>query len=329
MRVMYRRIRRVAAAALLFAAAPGVAFAQAYPAARPITIIVPSAAGGLIDVMCRAMAEPLGQALKQRVLVDNKAGGNLIIGTEYVARAAADGYTLLATTVGPISAYPFLYAKLPYDPVRDLTPLAMQVFASQIFVVPANLPVRNIREFIEHARANKGKMNYGSTGVGAASHLLMSWFNSRAGIESTHIAYKGNAPAQTAMMAGEIQAAFLSMQGPLPLIKAGKLKAIGIGATQPSPLLPDVDTLGKQGFEGFEGQVWFGLMAPRATPVEILRLLNSEINKILRDAQFQEKWIASQGLDAAPMTLDEMTAFLAKNREDAARMVKLANAKVE
>lgn len=327
MRVSYRFFNRIAAAIMMVA--PVAAFAQAYPAARPITIIVPSAAGGLIDVICRAMAQPLGEALKQRVLVDNKAGGNLIIGTEYVARAAPDGYTILATTVGPVSAYPHLYAKLPYDPAKDLAPLAMQVFASQIFVVPANLPVKNIHEFIAYAKANRGKMNYGSTGVGAASHLLMSWFNSRAGIESTHIAYKGNAPAQSAMMAGEIQAAFLSMQGPLPLIRAGKLKALGIGAAQRSRLLPDVDTLAKQGFEGFEGQVWFGLMAPRATPVEILRMLNTEINKILRDPQFDEKWISSQGLDAAPMTLEEMAAFLARNREDAARMVRLANAKVE
>lgn len=300
---------------------------QPYPN-RPITIIVPSAAGGLIDVMCRAVAEPLGNVLKQRVLVDNKPGGSLIIGTEFVARAPSDGYTILASTVGPISSYPYLYTKLPYDP-RDLVPVANMVFASQIFVVPAALPVRNLAEYIAYAKANAGKMNYGSVGVGSASHLLTELLHSRAGVTSTHVAYKGNAPMQTAMLAGEVQGGFLSIQGPLPLIRAGKLRAIAIGAPQPSPLLPGVETMNAAGFPGFDQQVWFGLFAPRGTPQPILQMLNTEINKILRDPAFQERWITNQGLDAAPMTLEEFAAFLAKNRTDAAQMVRISNAKVE
>jgi tripartite-type tricarboxylate transporter receptor subunit TctC len=304
------------------------AAAQTWPT-RPVTIIVPAAAGGLVDVLSRAVAEPLSQIFGQRFIVENKAGASLIIGTQHVARAAPDGYTLVTNTVGPISAYPYLYSKLPYDPQKDLTPVAMLVFASQLFIVPANLPANNIKEFIAHAKANGGKLNYGSVGIGSASHLLMSQFSNRTGIEMTHVAYKGNTPAQAAMMAGEVQAVFLSMQGPLPLIRSGRLKALAIGAPNPSTLLPDIPTLNESGLNGFENQVWFGMLAPTGTPKEIVQALNREINKLLNDPGFRERWITSQGLDAAPMSVEQFHAYLNKNREEMQHMVKISGAKVE
>jgi tripartite-type tricarboxylate transporter receptor subunit TctC len=265
----------------------------------------------------------------QRFIVENKPGASLIIGTQYVARAEPDGHTLITNTVGPVSAYPYLYSKLPYDPQKDLTPVAMLVFASQIFVTPANLPADGIKEFIQYAKANRGKLNFGSVGMGSSSHLLMALFANRAGIDMTHIAYKGNAPAQTAMMAGEVQAAFLSTQGPLPLIRAGRLKALAIGAPERSPVLPDVPTLNEVGFPGFESQVWFGMLAPAGTPGGIVKALNREINKLLNDPAFRERWITSQGLDAAPMTVEEFAAYLKRNREEVQRMVKISGARIE
>jgi tripartite-type tricarboxylate transporter receptor subunit TctC len=313
------------AALIVFSSA---AHGQSYPN-KPVTIVVPSAPGGLIDVLCRAIGESLGQVFKERFIVENKAGASLIIGTQYVARSAPDGYTLLGNTVGPISAYPFLYGKLPYNPQKDLTPVAMLVFASQIFVVPSNLPVRSLREFIQYANANAGKLNYGSVGMGSSSHLLMALLANTAGIDMAHIAYKGNAPAQLAMMAGEVQSAFLSMQGPLPLIRSGRLNALAIGAPQRSALLPNVPTMDESGFPGFTNQVWFALFAPAGTPAEIVTSLNAEINKLLNDAQFREKWISSQGLDAAPMTVSQFADFLRTNREEVQRMVKISGAKIE
>lgn len=302
--------------------------AQAYPS-KPVTIVVPVEPGGLIDVLCRALAEPLSQVFKERFIVDNKPGASLIIGTQYVARSAPDGYTLIGNTVGPVLTYPYLYPKLPYNPQKDLTPVAMWVFASQIFIAPPSVPARTIAEFIQYAKANPGKLNYGSPGIGSSSHLLMALLANRAGIDMTHIAYKGNAPAQTAMMAGEVHAAFLSIQGPLPLIRSGRLKVLAIGASKRSSLLPDVQTLDEAGFAGFEDQVWFGLLAPAGTPREIVSLLNREVNKLLNDLQFRERWITSQGLDAAPMTVDEFAAYLQNNREKVERMVKISGAKVE
>ncbi len=205
----------------------------------------------------------------------------------------------------------------------------MLVFASQIFVTPSSVPARNIQEFIQYAKQNPGKLNYGSVGMGSSSHLLMALLTNRAGINMTHIAYQGNAPAQNAMMAGEVHAAFLSIQGPLPLIRAGRLKVLAIGSPKRSSLLPDVQTLNEAGFPGFEDQVWFGLLAPAGTPHEIVSALNKEVNKLLNDPQFRERWITSQGLDAAPMTVEGFAAYLRKNREEVERMVKISGAKIE
>lgn len=325
MKTMNRAMLLAVCAGLLCS---GAATAQTYPS-KPVTIVVPAAAGGLVDVLSRAVAEPLSQVFGERFIVDNKPGASLIIGTNYVARAAPDGHTLVANTVGPVSAYPYLYSKLPYDPQKDLTPVAMLVFASQIFVSPASLPANGIKEFIQHAKANSGKLNFGSVGMGSSSHLLMALFANRASIEMTHIAYKGNAPAQTAMMAGEVHAAFLSIQGPLPLIRSGRLKALAIGAPKRSALLPDVPTLDEVGFPGFHDQVWFGILAPAGTPRPIVTRLNTEINKLLNDPAFRERWITSQGLDAAPMSVDEFEAYLKKNRDEVQRMVKISGARVE
>lgn len=327
---MNRFARAVAflATVLLAASSAVPALAQNYPN-KPVRIVIPYAPGGLTDVLCRALVEPLSAALNQRFFVDNKPGAGLIIGTAEVARAAPDGYTLLLGTDGSISANPYLYSNLSYDPPKDFTPVAMLVFANEILMVPPNLPARNVKEFVEYAKANPKKLNYGSFGVGSPPHLAMGLLSRETGIELVHVPYKGNAPAQLAMLAGEIQAMFLSIPGPLQLLRSGKTKALAIASEQRSPVLPDVPTFAESGFPGFRVEVWFGLLAPSGTPREVVARLNTEINKVLNNPAFREKFISSRGLDAAPMSVEKFADYLKANREEIGRMVRITGAKVD
>lgn len=326
-----KRLNRSAALfamSVLVLAGLAPAQAQTYPA-KPVRIVVPYAPGGLTDVLTRALAEPLSQTLKQQFFIDNKPGVSLIIGTEFAARAAPDGYTLLLATDGSISANPYLYSKLSYDPQKDFTPVSMLVFANEILMVPPTFPARNVREFVEYAKANPGKLNFGSFGPGSPPHLAMELLKRNTGIDLVHVPYKGNAPAQIAMMGGEIQAMFISIPGPLSFLRSGKLKALAIASERRSPVLPDLPTFSEAGFPGFRVEVWFGLLAPTGTPRAIVSLLNTEINKILNTPAFREKFITSQGLDPAPMTIEQFEEYLRVNREDIGRMVRISGAKLD
>ena len=314
--------------AALFAGWTSGAPAQSYPT-KPVHIVVPYAPGGLADILCRALAEQLSQVFGQQFVIDNKPGGNYIIAGEHVARSAPDGYTLLQVEEGSISANPFLYSKLPYDPQKDLTPVAMLVFAHGILIVPADLPARNVREFVEYAKASPGKLNYYTVGAGSAPHLNMELFKRTAGIDLVHVPFKGGAPALIAMMAGQIQAALISISSPLPQIRAGKIRALAISGPQRSPVLPDVPTFDESGFQGFRAQVWFGIMAPAGTPRDIVSTLNAEINKALGNPEFREKRITSQGLEAAPMTIDQFAEFLRANRVETGNKVRISGAKLD
>ena len=314
--------------AALFAGWIAGAPAQSYPT-KPVRIVVPYAPGGFVDILCRALNEPLSQVFRQQFIVDNKPGGNFLIAAEHVARSAPDGYTLLQVEEGSISANPFLYTKLPYDPQKDFTPVAMLIFMNAILIVPADFPARNVREFVEYAKANPGKLNYYSVGSGSSPHLDMELFKRTAGIDLVQVPFKGGAPALVAMMAGQVQASIIGIPSPLPQIRAGKIRALAMGGPQRSPILPDVPTFDESGFQGFRAQVWFGIMAPAGTPRDIVSTLNAEINKALGNPEFREKRITSQGLEAAPMTIDQFAEFLQANRKEAAEKVRISGAKLD
>lgn len=329
--VRLQRARRVFLSALAtLALVPWSACLEAQPfPSKTIRIIAPYSAGGNVDINARMLAKKLNESFGQPVVVDNRPGGSSIIGTELVARAAPDGYTLLLATDGSISANPYLYAKLSYDPQKDFTPVAMMVFANEILMVPPSMKVNTVREFVDLAKAHPGKFNYGSFGPGSPPHLAMALLARETGIELVHVPFKGNAPAQTAMLAGEIQAMFISIPGPLPFLRAGKLKALAIAAERRSPVIADVPTFPEAGFPGFRVEVWFGLLAPTGTPREIVQLLNTEINKIINTPAFREKYIASVGLDPAPMSIEQFADYLRVNREEIGRMVKISGAKLD
>jgi tripartite-type tricarboxylate transporter receptor subunit TctC len=319
---------RVLVFSALFAGWINASSAQSYPT-RPVRLVVPYPPGGFSDLMCRALAERLSVALKQQIVIENKPGANYLIATEHVARAAPDGYTLLQVGDGSMSANPHLYSKLPYNPDKDLAPVAMLVLANAIFIVPADSPARTLREFIDHAKANPGKLNYYSVGSGSPPHLNMELFKQKAGVDMVHVPFKGGAPALLALLGGQVQASLISIPSPLPHIKTGKVRVLAIGGAQRAPILPNVPTFEEQGFPGYRARAWMGIMAPAGTPRDIVTVLNTEINKVLNDPEFREKRFTNVGLEAAPQTVEQFADFMRAHREEVGHMVRLSGAKLD
>lgn len=309
----------------LFAGWIASAPAQSYPT-KPVRIVVPYPPGGFYDLLCRALAEPLGKAFRQQFVIDNKPGANHIVAMEHVAHAAPDGYTLLQAG-DEYSVNSFLYSKLPYDPQRDFTPVAMLAFANAILIVPAEFPASNVREFVDYVKANPGKLNFYSVGSGSPPHLNMELFKRTAAIDLVHVPFKGGAPALVAMLSGQIQASIISIPSPLPYVRAGKIKALAIGGAQRSPILPNVPTFEESGFPGYRARAWTGFVAPAGTPRDIVSTLNFAVNATLNSPEFREKRVTGLGLEAAPMTVEQFAEFLRANREEAANMVRNSGGK--
>ena len=304
------------------------AHAQGYPA-RPIRIVVPYPAGGGIDVMSRLIAQRLAQRLNQSVVVENKPGAGTIVAAESVARAAPDGHTLMITTDATITINPHLYAKLPYDPVKDFAPVTQLVLLNQLLVANAELPVSNVRELIAHAKANPAKLNYASYGIGSQPHLAMEILKSQAGIDIVHVPYKGIPQAVPAAIAGEVQLTFSGAASTQAHLKSGRLKALAIGGKARLALLPDVPTFAEQGFPDVPANAWFGLFAPAATPAEIVNRLHAEVTRILKDPEFMQKEILAKGYEAVAGTPAEFAAFLLEDSRRNAGAVKISGARAE
>ena len=288
--------RRILCATLALALAglAGGAAAQApadYPT-RPIKVIVPFAPGGATDVLARMIGQKLQEAWGQQVVVENRPGAGGNIGAEAGARAAADGYTLTLAAAGFMAVNPSLYAKLPYDPVRDFAPVALLVKAPLLLVVNPAVPARNTRELVEWARANPGRLTIGNGGQGTAQHLGGELFTSVAGIRAVHLPYKGSAPATTDLLAGVFEAQFDNMVTLLPHVKSGKLRALGVSSAARVPVLPDVPTIAESALPGFETGTWYGMVAPAATPPAVLDKLNREIARIVALPEVNERMIA-------------------------------------
>jgi tripartite-type tricarboxylate transporter receptor subunit TctC len=303
--------RAIGLAAVLFA--PWLAQAQPYPA-KPVRVIVNFPPGGAADVIARTIAQPLQEALGQPVVVENRGGSGGNLGGDVVAKSAPDGYTLLMSSGGMVSVNPHIYAKMPFDPVKDLTPVAAAARVSVYLVVRPNFPASTVQEFLAHLKANPGKLSYGSPGNGSSPHLAAEMMKSQAGVFAVHVPYRGAAPALTDLLAGQIDFALDPGIG-LPHVQAGRLKLLAVGSPQRAAAYPNVPTLAEAGLKGFDADTVFGFYAPAGTPPEVIERLNREINRILGTAPVKDR-IAALGGVPAPMTPAQ---FAAKAQEDSRR----------
>ena len=304
------------------------AHAQGYPS-KPVRIIVPYPAGGGIDVMSRLIGQRLAQRLGQSVVVENKPGAGTLVAAETVARAAPDGHTLLVTTDATITINPHLYAKLPYDPVKDFAPITQLVLLNQMLLANPQVPASNLKELIAYAKANPGKLNYASYGVGSQPHLAMEILKNQAGIDIVHVPYKGIPQAVPAAIAGEVQLTFSGAASSQAHIKAGRLKALAIGGTKRLGIVPDVPTFAEAGFPDVPANAWFGLFAPAGTPREVIATLHAEVTRILRDPDFLQKEILAKGYELVAGTPEEFAAFLVADSKRNAVAVKISGARAE
>lgn len=321
-----RQSLHLALGAVLAAPLAPFALAQDYPN-RPIKIISPYAAGGGNDAIARVLADQLGSILGQRVIVDNRPGGNTIIGNELAAKSPADGYTLILNGNG-FTTNPAFYAKIAYNTEKDFIPIAFVGFTQLALVVHPALPISTVKEFINLAKSRPAGMNFGNSGRGGPDHLAAIEFNQRAGTDIMSVSYKGSSLAITDLVGGQIQAMITPLGAALPFIETGKLKLLAFATQTRSPKFPNVPTISDAGLPGYEAFIWYGLMAPAGTPEPVVRRLNAEINGILKRSAVQEKLI-SYGLlpadEALYRTPEEFGAFVKSDLERVAKIARAAN----
>jgi tripartite-type tricarboxylate transporter receptor subunit TctC len=326
---MIGHLRSAAAASviILALAAPNEVHAQAYPT-RPVTIIVPSTAGGGTDIISRLIGEQLSKQLGQPFVVENRPGAGLVVGTVAAAKAAPDGYTLLTGLNGSMAVNPSLFRKLAYDPVRDFTPVAMLADYPFLVVVNNDLPAKSIKELIALAKSKPGQINYASAGNGTGQHLSTELFKMMTGTNLTHVAYRGAQPAYLDVISGRVPVFFDNMSGAMSLVKGGKVRALAITSAKRSPLMPDVPTVAESGVPGFEYHTWFGLWAPKNTPKPIVERLHAEVRKALNDPKVRTRVAATAGVPSQ-MPLADIDPFLKAELAKWAEVVKRAGIKVD
>ena len=300
--------RRTLLAGASLAALAAPLAAQTYPS-RPLRFIVPFAAGaGVLDIMARLVGQHLGASLGQQVMIDNRPGAGGNVGAEVAAKATPDGYTILMGAIALIVS-PYLYARLPFDPLTDLVPVTQVNSAPLMLVVHPALPVKSVAELIAYAKANPGKLNYGSGGVGATPFLATELFKSMAGIDVVHVPYKGGAPALADLVAGQLSFMIENVPGTLPFVKDGKLRALAITSRQRLALVPELPTMEEAGVPGYEMIGWNGVFVPKGTPAEIVARLNAELAKLLRSPDVIEQ-LARLGAVPVGDTPEQFGAFV-------------------
>ena len=325
---MHRIVRTALSAAIILGAASGssLTLAQAWPT-KPIRMIVPYTPGGYTDTMARGVGEPLARALGTSMIYDNKPGANSILGVDILAKSAPDGYTL-ATVIAAHSANATLYPKLPFDVMKDFVPVSVTSLSPLILVVNNDFPAKTVAEFLAYARANPGKINFGSSGTGAAAHLTMEYLQTLTGTKMQHIPYKGTAPLLTDLIGGQIGVAFDATSLMMPHIRGGKIRGLATTADKRVAGALDYPTMIESGVPGFISGTWSMVLAPAGTPPAIVNRLSSEIAKIARTPAFREKF-ESQGILPVGNTPEEAAAFLKDEVAKWGKVIRDANVKVE
>ena len=315
-------MKRIGLLLICLCAAAGPVRAQTYPA-KAVRLIVPFAAGGSTDIIGRVIAQKLNEMWGQPVLVDNRAGGSTVIGTEIVAKAPPDGHTLLVTPA-PFTIVPSLMQKLPYDPHKDFEPITLINTTPLVVVVHPGVPAKSIKELVALAKAKPGALNYGSSGSGGSNHLAGELFNAMAGVKMVHVPYKGNAPALTDLVGGHVDVVFNGLTSALPLIKSGKLRALGVTSLNRSAALPGSPTLDESGLKGFQAVAWNGLTAPARTPKAVIDKINADVMKVIRSPELVEK-LKAEGSDPVGSSVEQYARFLREEIAKWNKVIKFAN----
>jgi len=320
----------VVCARLMAAAAACAAigcWAQPYPA-KPIRIIVPFPAGGTADIMARVVGQKMTETWGPQVVIDNRAGAGGNIAAELAAKSAPDGYTLFLCTVGTHAIHQTLYSKLAFDPIKDFSAVAYIAGVPNVAVVHPSIPVKSVKELIAFIKARPGQINFGSSGTGSSVHMSGELLKVMAGLNMTHIAYKGNPQAVTDLMAGQIELMITNMPSVIPYIQSGRLRALAVTTKARSSALPDLPTMEEAGLPGYESSAWFGLVSPATVPRDIVSKLNTEVVRIVRLADVKRN-LASQGADPLVMTPDEFGAFMKAETAKWGKVVKASGARAD
>lgn len=320
------RLMLAACTALAAGLAAAPAAAQAWPA-RPVKVVIGFPAGGPTDILGRIVADKLQASLGQPVVVDNKPGATGSIGAQQVAASPPDGYTLLITPSSTHAVSPNI-SKLPWDPQRDFTPVAMIGNVATLLLVHPGLPAKNLKELVAHAKSQPGRLNYATPGIGSNLHLGMEMLKLAAGIDVVHVPYKGIAPAQSDLIGGQVQLMLDNIVSAMPHVKAGKVRAIAVTTARRSALFPELPTVAEEGVPGYEVNAWAALLGPAGMPREIVNRLNAEVVRIVNSDEVRQRF-ASLGVEPFAMTADETGTFMRTERERWARVIRDANLKFE
>lgn len=322
-----RALLATAAGAALLCALPSGAFAQAWPT-KPITIIVPFSAGGTTDILARIVGQALGTELGQTVVIENRAGAGGNVGGQAAARAPADGYTLFMGTVGTHAINAALYSKMPFDPIKDFAPLTRVANVPNLLVAHPSQPYKSVAELIAYAKANPGKINFGSSGNGSSIHLSGELFKTMAKVDMVHVPYKGSAPAVTDLLGNQIAIMFDNMPSAIQHVRTGKLRPLAVTTARRSPELPNVPTIAEAGVPGYEATSWFGMFTTAGTPAPVVAKLNAAIVKVLAQPDVKKK-IEEQGAEVYSETPEHFAAFIKAESAKWGKVVKESGATVD
>jgi tripartite-type tricarboxylate transporter receptor subunit TctC len=300
---------------------------QTYPS-KPIRVVVPYTAGGPADLLVRGLGQKLNDVWGQQIIVENKPGANEIIAAQDIAKSPPDGYNYLLASDAVFVLNPYLYSKLPYDPVKDLAPVSKLVNANMMLVARPDFPAASVRELIDYAKKNPGKLNYGSVGAGGVNHLAFAWFNTVNGLDMQHVAYKGLVQGLQDLMTSRLDVMFAVIGGAAPHLKAGKMKGLAVSGQSRNALIPDVPTFTEAGLPNFDASFYFALAAPAGTPREMVAKMAGESAKIINTAEFKER-LTNLGFEPVGDAPEQFAAFLRQDREMAAKKVRASGAKLD
>jgi tripartite-type tricarboxylate transporter receptor subunit TctC len=317
----------IAVTLALVASSLGAAQAQPYPS-KPIRFVVPYPAGGPLDTVARLLGQKVSESTREPVIVDNKPGAGGNIGADAVAKAAPDGYTILMGAVATHAINPYLYASMPYDAARDFIPVTQIASTPNVLVVNPSVPASTVPEFIAYAKANPGKLNFGSGSTGSAGHLAGELFKTMAGVDMTHVPYKGAAPAMNDLIGGQIQLMFDNLASSLAQVRAGRIKALAVTTAKRSALAPQLPTIAESGLPGFDINTWFGLFVPAGTPRGVVERLHAEFTRALAAPDIREKML-NLGAEPVGSTPGQFAAYVRAEADKYARVVKASGARAD